>query len=713
MLRDSLLQVSERCAEAEYPDAVQELSHLLSTFRCATRSLNRRPFTDRNSSSRGNWRYDVNDCLTWDEAATVYRWLAKIIGDGISQSNGDIPELDSLISILSSLTTLFREQKLFPQSESGSYLNIQSYGEALNILLIQLQNLMKSFEPSCLKTQTSESNVSESFSKISQVIGNLVLGNLNQIDPEVLSALAEQLTHELQIRYNILDPLKSVTIYATLSHLTYLHPVWDKLQESPDMSKETYQVHMVDFLTPNSALYKSVFDTFVDGLRRCDPYILRTAPQGSDGDRSTVIRQVVLSCLNGLAQLLLRRCPKPNAINLPSVVRILWTHVLAFGCQYGTNRRLTQGTVSHEGEVSSCLSSGQTSPSSSLPTTSDEESASKLSSGQNSKDWHKPKSSSYSSNQGFSLASEPTAPGPMYSSSSDDDTNAPGTWLGPIACGLLAGYPVDASARAGHRQHPDAGDFRVARSRTHTGGFTSQLKPYALSVFCLKRLLEGCRSQSALDLWPTLMSGDGWAGVSPLSNTVRSLSTQNGTPCTDSDRPSFTLTPDLLTLVYKTSDMRIRKMLVEVLISLLSAVGKRFVIAEDLTPHSTSFVPYSVRLAVELRHLHRRIMLALYGDKSVVLRGLLLKALTILVLITPYPRLQPGLLTSLLPGLQQLLHVTNAHNRLVDLRAGCLNLLGCILGRVPGPLLEVSGFYLIENSIEVNKLVPNGSLSYY
>lgn len=54
------------------------------------------------------------------------------------------------------------------------------------------------------------------------------------------------------------------------------------------MSKETYQVHMVDFLTPNSALYKSVFDTFVDGLRRCDPYILRTAPQGSDGDRSTV-----------------------------------------------------------------------------------------------------------------------------------------------------------------------------------------------------------------------------------------------------------------------------------------------------------------------------------------------------------------------------------------------------------------------------------------
>lgn len=97
------------------------------------------------------------------------------------------------------------------------------------------------------------------------------------------------------------------------------------------------------------------------------------------------------------------------------------------------------------------------------------------SSGQNSKDWHKPKSSSYSSNQGFSLASEPTAPGPMYSSSSDDDTNAPGTWLGPIACGLLAGYPVDASARAGHRQHPDAGDFRVARSRTHTGGFTSQV----------------------------------------------------------------------------------------------------------------------------------------------------------------------------------------------------------------------------------------------
>ncbi|VDP95196.1 unnamed protein product [Echinostoma caproni] len=61
-------------------------------------------------------------------------------------------------------------------------------------------------------------------------------------------------------------------------------------------------------------------------------------------------------------------------------------------------------------------------------------------------------------------------------------------------------------------------------------------------------------------------------------------------------------------------------MLVEVLISLLASVGKRFAIAEDLTPHSASFVPYSVRLAVELRHLHRRLMLALYGEKSIVLR---------------------------------------------------------------------------------------------
>ncbi|VDP78523.1 unnamed protein product [Echinostoma caproni] len=72
-----------------------------------------------------------------------------------------------------------------------------------------------------------------------------------------------------------------------------------------------------------------------------------------------------------------------------------------------------------------------------------------------------------------------------------------------------------------------------------------------------------------------------------------------------------------------------------------------------------------------------------------MLQGLLLKALTTLVLITPYPRLKPGLLSGLLPGLHQLVHLSGTYNSLVDLRSGCLNLLGCILGRVPGPLLEV------------------------
>ncbi|TPP59962.1 hypothetical protein FGIG_03392 [Fasciola gigantica] len=693
MLRNAVLQLSECCEGVTYPEIMQDLSHLLAMYYRVAKSSNQKSCVDRSAFSKGKWKHDVTVCLTWDEAAKVYNWISKIICEGISQKKNDIPELGRFVSSLSSITTLFREVKLFPQSESGSCLNIQPYKEALNILLDQLRNLMLLFESGCSDAQSSYSTIFESFNKISHMVGNLVLGNLNQIDADVLTPLAEQLMRELQSRRTVLDPLQSVTIYATLSHLTYLHPVWDKLQESADVSNEaSCQIHTTDILAPSSALYHSVLDALVDGLKRCDPYMLRTASQGSDEDRSTVIRQVVLSCLNGLAQLLLRRTSRSNTTNLTTVVRVLWTHVLTFGCQYGTNRRLNQAVVGHDGAASSSMSSGQSSPSSSLPTTSDEEGALKRSSGQCSKDRHQPNSRSYRNSSSCILASALVASGPLCSSSSEDERNTSGAWFGTtrsIACGLLAGSPGGTIPRTSHRQHLDASGFRGPHSRSHTSGFTNQLKPYALSVFCLKRLLEGCRSSSALDLWPTLMCGDGWAGMIPLSSTIRTVSNQSSSLYSETDRPNVALTPDLLTLVYKTSDMRIRKMLVEVLISLLAAVGKRFVIAEDLTPHSASFVPYSVRLAVELRHLHRRLMLALYGEKSVVLRGLLLKALTTLVLITPYPRLQPGLLTSLLPGLHQLLHLIESQNRMVDLRAGCLNLLGCILGRVPGPLMEV------------------------
>uniref|UniRef100_A0A183A2Q3 Secreted protein n=1 Tax=Echinostoma caproni TaxID=27848 RepID=A0A183A2Q3_9TREM len=82
-----------------------------------------------------------------------------------------------------------------------------------------------------------------------------------------------------------------------------------------------------------------------------------------------------------------------------------------------------------------------------------------------------------------------------------------------------------------------------------------------LSAFCLKRLLDGCRSPLALDLWPSLMCGDGWAGVSHTSTMVHTMSNQSACSHTGIDRPNTVMTPDLLTLIYKTSDMRIRKVL--------------------------------------------------------------------------------------------------------------------------------------------------------
>ncbi|KAF8565543.1 hypothetical protein P879_07028 [Paragonimus westermani] len=198
-------------------------------------------------------------------------------------------------------------------------------------------------------------------------------------------------------------------------------------------------------------------------------------------------------------------------------------------------------------------------------------------------------------------------------------------------------------------------------------------------------------------------------------------------------------------------------MLIEILVCLLSCVGRRFSIAEDLTPHSSSFVPYSVRLAVELRHLHRRLLWALYSEKLVGLQvrtyaqlylshfhstedvldpvvpafvpssvrllyvplltlmlfsclfiqALLLKALTTLVYITPYQRLQPGLLTSLLPALEQFLRSPVTGERVVDLRAGCLNLLGNVVGKVPGPLLEVCQLLSPSKRLFDRDVTPN------
>ncbi|VDP91703.1 unnamed protein product [Echinostoma caproni] len=306
-----------------------------------------------------------------------------------------------------------------------------------------------------------------------------------------MSSLVEQLVGELQNRRTALDPLQSVTIYVTLSHLSYVHSVWDKLQERSETQHEALSQNITtDFLLQSPSLYESLLNAFVDGLRRCDPYILKASSQASDTDRSITVRQVVLSCLNGLAQILLRRTPKPNTIDRPAVVRALWPHVLAFGCQYGANKR-SDRTIVHEAISGPDAISGNSSSSSSLPTTSDEESASSPSFGQPQKEWSQSGSQPYLANSICGIMPKPCTSGQMCTSSSEDEVNHSGFrsgTTGSLASGLLSGSPGTNQSRTYHRRHPDTSGFRRKETRdpsgrAHPTGFTNQVSTNDSSYF--------------------------------------------------------------------------------------------------------------------------------------------------------------------------------------------------------------------------------------
>ncbi|TGZ63168.1 hypothetical protein CRM22_007049 [Opisthorchis felineus] len=474
-------------------------------------------------------------------------------------------------------------------------------------------------------------------------------------------------------------------LYVTLSHLAYFRSVWDKRETN------SYPIDKQDFLS-EPKLFHALLEVFVAGLKHFDSL---------DSAQYARSRHTVVACLNGLSQLLLRRSSKLTPATTTAIIRVVWSHIAVLSCQC-----LPPALCSSNPSISSSQSDSCSDLSSSGLSSSEDNSRPVEPEVQ--RDTHDiahftapvKNSSSQDVSHVFHPFSSDVDLGSRRTTTDAMESIASGLLIaaGPPATETLGGTSCT-STRTSHTKrvrgrfvNPDPPVIKSSVRRCPN----SQLKAYALAVFCTRRLLDTCRAQITLDVWPTLMCGEQSHSLSAshlrgqLHEALLGCCLTTPYDVSGADR-SNNLPPsaDLLSLIHRTADKGIRQMLIDILIYLLSSVGRRFVMAEDLTPHSGSFVPYSVRLAVELRHLHRRILVALSNETRLGLQALLLKALTTLVHITPYQRLQPGLLTSLLPALRQLLHRTSADTRVVDLRAGCLNLLANIVGKVPGPLLEV------------------------
>ncbi|KAG5441170.1 HEAT repeat-containing protein 6 [Clonorchis sinensis] len=627
-----------------------------------------------------------SDPLDPSDVSLLFQWLTSILK--VSHPLGD-----QLFDFLEGLDTFFlvcRERCRFPQPEVHLPGDKAQFGLAVNDLIASLLNTFKRLSQQSRggsATVHGEVRIFKTLNAISSAIGSILFGNLQLIRKDLLSELTWALLTEANSRMDHQNSNDSHQLYVTLSHLAYFRSVWDKRETN------SHAIDKQDFLS-EPKLFQALLEVFVTGLKHFESL------ESAQNARS---RHTVVACLNGLSQLLLRRSTKLTPATTTTIVRVVWSHIAVLSCQClpptlcSSNQSLSG---SQSDSCSDFSSSGlSSSEDSSRPVEPEVQ--------RDTNDIaHFTASVKNSSSQDVSHVFHP------FPSDVDlDSRRTAADAMESIASGLLIAAGPPATETPGDRPCKGA-TMRTPHTKRVRGRFVnpdppvikssvrrgpnSQLKAYALAVFCTRRLLDTCRAQITLDVWPTLMCGEQSHSLSAsylrgqlhealLGCCLTTPYDVSGADRTGAPPPA----PDLLSLIHRTADKGIRQMLIDILIYLLSSVGRRFVMAEDLTPHSGSFVPYSVRLAVELRHLHRRILLALSNETRLGLQALLLKALTTLVHITPYQRLQPGLLTSLLPALRQLLHRTSADTHVVDLRAGCLNLLANIVGKVPGPLLEV------------------------
>ncbi|VDO03378.1 unnamed protein product [Rodentolepis nana] len=109
------------------------------------------------------------------------------------------------------------------------------------------------------------------------------------------------------------------------------------------------------------------------------------------------------------------------------------------------------------------------------------------------------------------------------------------------------------------------------------------------------------------------------------------------------------LQSSLLFAISREQDPSLRERFIFILITVLNNLEISFTVAEELPNRdSASYISYSVRLANELREIHQSLHSALINEKVTKNQLGLLKAIGTLVAVTPYHRLQPGLLTRLM-----------------------------------------------------------------
>lgn len=292
-----------------------------------------------------------------------------------------------------------------------------------------------------------------------------------------------------------------------------------------------------------------------------------------------------------------------------------------------------------------------------------------------------------------------------FSSSCDGDWQWP-KWSSPSKSGfpaIVPTVPVTESETDDPESSAEDSRLGVNNRSAHSQEARVRKKICLLATFCVRRIVNCTTKRICLDLWPCLMP------ESQSFNTMPSSERRTATSVGQSG-----LQPDLLTLILKQRDPRMRQIFIEMLGNLLTNTESRFSVAEELTVwHSTAYIPYAVRLAAELRALHRRICWALLSESSPQHQLCLLRAVNALVAVTPYQRLRPGLLSDLLPSLNKFLFISSyfsptasAHEptRRTHFQSAVLTVWSTVLGKSTAPILEICQLLWAEPNSMNNSL---------
>ncbi|KAL5105655.1 HEAT repeat-containing protein 6 [Taenia crassiceps] len=173
-------------------------------------------------------------------------------------------------------------------------------------------------------------------------------------------------------------------------------------------------------------------------------------------------------------------------------------------------------------------------------------------------------------------------------------------------------------------------------------------KSRLLATFCLRRLLTSKRICS--EVW-----------------------TSTGTRSFQSD---------LLEALCRERDTRLRELFIVILGVVLENLSLRFAVAEEPSNwQPTTFIPYSLRVAGELRTLHRSLNWALRTERSFHHQMALLKVFVALITVTPYYRLHSGLLSNVVTNLNSF------HNRTRCI-SPLLPVWNAILAKTPTPEVQ-------------------------